>query len=119
MRPLLPRSPHAILAWGAGLLALTAIVALLVLDLGLLAFAWTAVGVVVVVACLGLRLAPAGLRVFLAVLLIPILILLTFEGGLFFVPAAIALVIAQLVDSRSTQSGPTRDAVAGNARHAK
>lgn len=106
MRPTLPRTAHGVLTWVAVLLTLAAIVTFLFFGLGLLALLWTGLASAFAGMRLSLQSARAGLNICLAVLLMPVLILLAGVGGLFFVPAAVALAFAQLVDSPSGQRGP-------------
>jgi len=51
-------------------------------------------GAAAAVGLLGLATRRRGLRVFGAACLPPLLVLLTWEGGLFFVPASLALLVA-------------------------
>jgi hypothetical protein len=57
-------------------------------------------GASLVVSLVWIRL-PQALRLALAVTLVPVCVLLTWEGGLFFVPGAVALVVASLRSHRS------------------
>jgi len=91
-------------AWTAGILAAVAIALLLPFALAfpsawILVAGW-AVGAVVV--GIAWRQLHGNARLLMAIVLIPFCILLTWEGGLVLVPAALALVVAAVLDPHRT-----------------
>jgi hypothetical protein len=66
-----------------------------------LVVAW---GVAALVVAIGARAVRSSLaRLLVCAALVPVCILLTFEGGLFFVPAAVALLLAAVLELRGTR----------------
>lgn len=89
-----PRTAAGVAAWAAGVLAVAGVVFLSAVGAVVVGALWLPVAALAGWGARVLRHAPGPLRVILAASLIPLLALLTWEGGLFFVPAAIALVLA-------------------------
>lgn len=77
-------------------LTVAASVALMALGAWLVGSLWLVVATTVATGIWTLRPASRTTRVILAGGLVPLLVVLTWEGGLFYVPAAVALVIAQV-----------------------
>ncbi len=103
-----PRSAPATAAWIAGLLTVAAVVLLAAVGSALVAGFWLVVAAAITWAGWALRSLPRAIRMVLATALVPILVLLTWEGGLFLVPAAIALVVASACTPSHPAIGPSR-----------
>lgn len=87
------RTSHVLFGVAASL-ALAGIVFLVAIGASLIGTVWFAVTALVAAGTWALRGTPRWLRILLAAALVPALVILTFEGGLFFVPAAFALALA-------------------------
>ena len=104
-----PRTPSATALWIAGILTVAASVFLTMVGAALVRALWLVITTLIAWAGWGLRHTPSAVRVILSGALVPLLVLLTWEGGLFFVPAAITLVVANACSpSRpAMRPGPT------------
>ena len=104
-----PRTPSATALWIAGILTVAASVFLTMVGAALVGALWLVIATLIAWAGWGLRHTPSAVRVILSGALVPLLVLLTWEGGLFFVPAAITLVVANACSpSRpAMRPGPT------------
>ena len=89
-----PRTASATALWIAGILTVAASLFLTMVGAALVGALWLVVATLIAWAGWALRHTPSAVRVILSAALIPLLVLLTWEGGLFFVPAALALVVA-------------------------
>lgn len=90
----------------AGVLAVSACMLLALAGAVWPAGLWLVVIGLVALATRTLRRAPRTLQIILSAAIVPTLVILTWEGGLFFVPAAIALAVGAVCEPAPRQPPP-------------
>ena len=89
-----PRTTSSVALHLAVVLAVAAVAMFAALGLVIIAGLWLVSAALVGWATWALRGTPRALRVVLSMALIPLFVILTWEGGLFFIPSAMALIVA-------------------------